>query len=87
MTIATGNASVLIVDTQLRTLRSADLSTAIYGLAFRIEVAARADSAATLYVPATAGVRHNMVCLRSFGHQFEPRLFIKIYYLFATPNS
>jgi hypothetical protein len=69
MAVAAANPSVLVMDTQLRTLIPADHAGLADGALVRVVVAAGALATAPLDVPAAAGTRHDVMCFRSsFSH-------------------
>lgn len=68
MAVAAGDAAIAVVDTEFRSLISADHSTAVCGPRFSVKMPACALTASTFHIPAAARIWHNMMRLRSFSH-------------------
>lgn len=72
VTIAVGDASILVVDTELRSLISADLPAPSNRVPLGVMMATGAACAAPFYVPSPIGIWDDMVSLRSFTHLKSP---------------
>jgi hypothetical protein len=59
--IALGDATVLVVDSQLRPLVATDLAALVDRLLLGVEVAGSPPGAPTLDIPATGGARYYMM--------------------------
>ena len=80
MAIAACNASIPVMNPELSTLVATNLPAAVNGILLGVMMTTGAGGATTLYVPASIGIRDNMMGLRSFAHGKPPCEFHKVYY-------
>jgi hypothetical protein len=78
MAVTTANSAVLVMDTQLRTLPTADFARLIDGILFFVVVAAGTFAAAPLHVPAAARIWDDMVGIWTFSRSHRINSLVKL---------